>query len=409
MKKCSVVIGSMFGDEGKGHMTDICANFPSTINVRFNGGSQASHTVVTPDGKRHDFRHFGSGTFAGAPTYLSEDFIVNVFSFVLEKKDLYDKFGITPIVYVHPNCIVSTLADIHINQMVEKLRGNHRHGSVGMGINETVERSKNSEYCITVMDLLNPQRLLEKAEKIQTQYIPMRLKTEYGLSIEDLPNPYRLQLLDRTDIDMLLFFAQEFTSSVQIVEDAVLLRYDNAVFEGAQGLLLDQNNVPCYPYVTSSNTGIKNVMKILDGLDYHDDTSIYYMSRCYSTRHGAGPMRFETDGKPYEKIEDLTNLPNEFQGKLRFGLLDIDTLSTAINHDLANLNRNANVFVTLTCADQLDDSAKFVVTGEKKHIGTENFLTTMSRTLDKHLDKLDGVFATIGLGRDDIIQVDSKI
>jgi len=68
MKKCSIVIGSLWGDEGKGHMTDILCSEMSTLNVRFNGGAQASHTVVTPDGKRHAFRHYGSGTFAGATT-----------------------------------------------------------------------------------------------------------------------------------------------------------------------------------------------------------------------------------------------------------------------------------------------------------------------------------------------------
>ena len=78
MQHCSIVIGSLWGDEGKGHMTDIlCSQNKNTLTVRFTGGAQASHTVVTPDGKRHAFRHFGAGTFADAKTYLAEEFIVN--------------------------------------------------------------------------------------------------------------------------------------------------------------------------------------------------------------------------------------------------------------------------------------------------------------------------------------------
>jgi len=406
MKECSIIIGSLFGDEGKGHMTDICANKPSTINVRFNGGAQASHTVVTPDNKRHAFRHFGAGTFTGATTYLSEDFIVNVFAFSQERRELYEKFTIKPIVYVNPKCIVTTLSDIYINQMVEKMRGSRRHGSCGLGINETVERSKIEEYLITIFDLLNQAKLQSKIEKIQTQYVPMRLKAEYGLDIEDLPAEYRQKLISRENIDMFLFYAQEFVLNVQIMGDDIIERYDNAVFEGAQGLLLDQNNVSCWPHVTTSNTGIMNAMKVLNNLGYHGETNIYYMSRCYTTRHGAGPLPDEVEGKLYGKIEDLTNGTNEYQGALRFGLLNADMLTTAINHDLKQLSTQANVFVTLTCADQLDDLSLFVTKGQRRYVGAEKFLTEVSSVLDQRLSKLDGVFATNGMGRENIIQVD---
>ena len=116
MKRYSIVIGSLWGDEGKGHMTDILCNFPNTLNVRFNGGSQASHTVVTPDKKRHAFRHFGAGTFSGAKTYLSEKFIVNTVAFSIERNELINKFNIIPTIFVNPNCIVTTPWDVYINQ-----------------------------------------------------------------------------------------------------------------------------------------------------------------------------------------------------------------------------------------------------------------------------------------------------
>ena len=94
MKNAYAVIGSAWGDEGKGNVTDIfCSINPSrTINVRINGGAQASHTVVTPKGERHAFRHFGSGTFAGTPTYLSKEFMANIFTFDMERNDLEEKF-----------------------------------------------------------------------------------------------------------------------------------------------------------------------------------------------------------------------------------------------------------------------------------------------------------------------------
>ena len=83
--KISVVIGANYGDEGKGLATDYLASQGTkSLVVRFNGGAQAGHTVVTPDGCRHVFHHFGSGVFAEADTFLSKFFIVNPILFRTE-------------------------------------------------------------------------------------------------------------------------------------------------------------------------------------------------------------------------------------------------------------------------------------------------------------------------------------
>ena len=322
MQHCSIVIGSLWGDEGKGHMTDIlCNNQKNTVNIRFNGGAQASHTVVTPDGKRHAFRHFGAGTFSSVPTYLSKEFIVNPVAFVFEKNELEEQFGIKPTVLVHPGCRVTTIWDVFINQAVEAMRGKNRHGSCGYGVNETVERNKHRRYMfrLRVKDLFDEQTLRRRLTYIQDEYVPMRLKEEYGLTIQELPKEYQELLTYPENIEMSMFYIREFLESVETIGDlAVAMKFDNLVFEGAQGLLLDQNNVEYYPHVTSSNTGIKNVMTFLKGTKFYGQVDIYYMSRCYLTRHGAGPFKNELVEKPYENINDPTNIPNEFQGALRF-------------------------------------------------------------------------------------------
>ena len=84
MKDIKIVIGANAGDEGKGLMTDYFSQKPNSIVVCSNGGSQRGHTVMTPDGIRHVFHHFGSGTFNGAVTYLPKEFIVNPLIFVQE-------------------------------------------------------------------------------------------------------------------------------------------------------------------------------------------------------------------------------------------------------------------------------------------------------------------------------------
>ena len=148
MKEVKVVIGANFGDEGKGLMTDFfCSRFdPSkpVLNVRFNGGSQAGHTVVTPKGESHIFGHLGAGSFLpNVATYLSKDFIVNPISFYKQYvKFVQDSDGLYPMIYAHPRCMITMAQDMMINQIIETRRGKDRHGSCGMGIYETILRDK---------------------------------------------------------------------------------------------------------------------------------------------------------------------------------------------------------------------------------------------------------------------------
>lgn len=400
MKRCSIVIGSLWGDEGKGHMTDILCNSQNTLNVRFNGGAQASHTVVTPDGKRHAFRHFGSGTFAGATTYLSDKFIVNLPAFIKERNELCDKFAMSPIVFVNPECLVTTPWDVYINQGIETLRDNNRHGSCGFGINETVERSKDERYKITVCDLFFKDKLISKLKAIKKEYIKERLKNEYGMDIHAFPDKYRSLLNDKENIDIFLFYAEEFLRSVRVLGDCVLKRFDNVVFEGAQGLLLDQSNEEYFPHVSSSNTGIKNVMDILYKNKFEGTVDIYYMSRCYITRHGAGPMPYELKDKPYDEVIDITNIPNEFQGALRYSYMDFSLLSSQINKDLKNLTVPANVSVVFTCFDQINDEFCYIENGKVKSMTKENMTKTAWSNL--HVDSLNAIYTTFGLTRKDI-------
>ncbi len=335
MNNCSIVIGSFYGDEGKGHMTDIiCSKEKDTLNVRFNGGAQASHTVQNTDGTRHAFRHFGSGTFSGATTYLSSDFIVNPVAFVLEADELKKKFDLDACAIVNPKAIVTIPWDMYINQIVERYRKGNRHGSCGFGINETILRNKNPKYRITVEDLIYERNLIYKMFLIRDEYIKSHLKDEYGLDFESIEDRSKFECKD--EINMFVFYAKEFLSRVHIKGDSVFKDFKNVVFEGAQGLLLDKDNTQNFPHVTPSKTGITNVLNTLSLNEdlYDGNINIYYMSRCYITRHGAGPLKNELEKAPYSKICDLTNIENEFQGKLRYAYLDLDQLIQNINDDL---------------------------------------------------------------------------
>jgi adenylosuccinate synthase len=311
MSTARVVIGSNFGDEGKGLLTDyLCAQGAGMV-VRFNGGAQAGHSVITPEGERHVFHHIGSGTFCGVPTFLSQFFICNPILFMQERERLI-ALGFHPEVYVHPDCLVTTFMDMLINQAIENKRAHNRHGSCGIGFHETINRSQVKELKITMSDLWNGgTRLQSQLDEICGKYAKFRCG-------ETFDNP-----------DFIASFIECCGHFAQCVNPLGIGQCKDIVFEGAQGLLLDQNNKEFFPHVTNSNTGIKNVEFLCEQAGVASK-EIYYVSRTYLTRHGAGPLPGEDSSLSYE---DNTNNDNQFQGRLRFAPQDCGALLKRCKQD----------------------------------------------------------------------------
>lgn len=299
------VIGASFGDEAKGLMVDyLCAKQGAGVVVRHNSGAQAGHTVVTPEGQRHVFSHFGSGSFLGVPTFLSQFFVLNPIMFFKERAELH-ALGLEPTVYAHPECVVTTFADMMINQRLENARGAHRHGSCGLGVNETLVRCEVPELKITMADLWNGANLASRLEQICGNYASFRTG-------EPIDEPGMAQK-----------FMLGCAKFAEIVHPAGIGQCKDPVFEGAQGLLLDQNNKEFFPHLTRSNTGMRNVRTLCAQAGI-DTIETYYVSRTYLTRHGAGPLPGED---PVMSFPDDTNLDHPFQGRLRFAPLDVRLLA----------------------------------------------------------------------------------
>lgn len=355
-KVAKCVIGANYGDEGKGLLVDYFAHKlgPRIVVVRFNGGSQASHTVVTPEGIRHVFGHFGSGTLAGCRTHLSRFFISNPITFLREYAELDEK-GFKPRVTVDPRSIVTTYPDMILNQGSERFLG--RKASCGLGINETVTRSEYDEFKITIEDL-RTRKYTEKLLKILHEWVPIRMR-ELGIDSSIL-SPVEKTFLDTSTVDSkwLLHKASEeasgFLSKIFIVDDSYLSEVD-VIFEGAQGLLLDQDHEN-YPWVTRSSTGIANVLRLFDDADlsYLD---LYYVTRAYLTRHGHGPLPNSSDSPIYPNIKDDTNLENKHQGKMRYAPLNVTALLDEVLKD-ANKTTCEDSYVTIavTCLDQVPEN-----------------------------------------------------
>ncbi len=352
--KAAVVIGANYGDEGKGLITDYLAaldDSSNTLVIRFNGGAQAGHTVQRPDGLRHVFSHFSSGTFAGAQTYLSDFFIANPILFVQELEKL-KSCHFFPKVTIHPEAIVTTPYDMYINQMFENFQGKNRHGSCGVGISETIERNLYAKFQLRVKDLFDQKKLKEKLLKIRDEWQGLRLDQ---LIHRKLTQNEADLIFSRELLEHFLDDIQTFLNFSDMGDYSYLRKWDRLIFEGAQGLLLDQGHED-FPHVTRSNTGLQNVsdISILNQINHLD---IHYVTRCYLTRHGAGPLPDEYPSCPSPHFKDETNIPHKFQGILRFAPLNIEKLNRGITADLNKLSKQISKKVTLavTCLDQFKD------------------------------------------------------
>jgi adenylosuccinate synthase len=336
------VIGANYGDEGKGLITDyLCHTSPQKgVVVRFNGGAQAGHTVVLPNGTRHVFHHFGSGTLAGWPTYLGREFICNPALFVQELNELSNPTE----VFVHPMCRVTTPFDMLINQHAEETRGIARHGSCGVGINETVVRHE--MLPLTVEDCRDIDIVRDKLKTIRDVWVPQRL---CGLRLPPLKNYEGWDFEELFLAHIKTFMKRVHRTSTR----SYLAHQDVVVFEGAQGLALDQR-AKDFPYVTHSNTGLTNVIPMCQDAEINN-IKVHYVTRAYLTRHGAGPLPHEGEMDTTNLI-DTTNVHNPWQETLRYAPLGICNMWSRINKDFQQVPKwlEAKLCLAVTCIDQVD-------------------------------------------------------
>lgn len=347
------IIGAGYGDEGKGLAVDkmssrLRATSEVTV-VRVNGGAQAGHTVQTPQGARHVFHQFGAGSLSGARTHLSRDFVISPMFWWGEREALRGLDARVEVT-IDPRTRVSTPWDVIINQAIEEARGTQRHGSCGMGFGESVERAERG-FSVTMRDVLSGD-LMDRFDVIRKDWFPRRM-AEHGLD----PDRYARIALHDGVMDRFLEDCRSVKDNVELVPDEELNdpRFGQIITEGAQGLGLDMD-VGDFPHVTRSNTGLRNVVALANRMDTKD-LDIIYMTRAYATRHGAGPFPGESDITGWAEVNDPTNIPNGWQGTLRFGALDLALMKSRIERDaeLAVISDAMRVrrSVGVSCVDQV--------------------------------------------------------
>ena len=325
----TVVMGANYGDEGKGRMTDYFANKAikagkKTIVVCSNGGAQRGHTVQLDNGYKHMFHHLGSGTLAGADTYLPQSFIVNPMLFMKEMRELYkdlDKTGLKdlPKIFVHPDCLISTPFDMMNNQIIEDARGDKKHGSVGAGIWETIFRNGASMF---EMSQMSNENLFNYLKWVRDTYSTKRhFEKGYLPQMDDALKSWEKIFFNDNMIHNYILDFRKMEDLITYSNDYKLMDYDSIIFENGQGLCISQDMGDIY--TTPSYTGITEPKKIIDKvfkankLDY--DVEACYVSRTYLTRHGVGNLDDEYYETPeFVRLDTESNIESKYQGKFRY-------------------------------------------------------------------------------------------
>ena len=376
------MIGLGFGDEGKGLTTDyLCSQSLHPLVIRFNGGQQAGHTVCTANGIRHVFSSFGAGTLRGAATYWSGWCTISPSALLNEYRALIS-LGLYPQLYLDQFCAVTTHYDVLYNRLLEQQRGSGRHGSCGMGFGNTLQRHE-AGVTFVAGDLIDPERCRDLLKQIRLYYA-LKARTELHLDFNTLPHGDEDERFMAYVDEMRGIIKHNIfiTSDKDVFADP---QWDQYVFEGAQGVLLDMD-FGYFPHVTRSRTTSANALDIISRNKLHvSSATVYGVSRVYHTRHGEGPFVQNTDQLTLKNNELETNILNDYQGSFRTGPLDLDQLNYALEAELS-VSKGIDKKLVLTCADQVDEQNLPYTTSGTMHAGLlEKILALLSTTFTEIL------------------------
>jgi adenylosuccinate synthase len=280
-----VVVGSQWGDEGKGKIVDWLSERADVV-VRYQGGHNAGHTLVI-DGVSYKLSLLPSGVVRGKLSVIGNGVVVDPHHFVLEMEKLAGQgVHVTPeMLRIAENAPLILSLHRELDAIREGANSGLRIGTTKRGIGPAYE-DKVGRRAIRLIDLSEPDTLMAKIERLLAHHNALRR----GMGLSELQGEVLYNELMSVADKILPFMDQ-----VWRVLDEKRRGGARILFEGAQGALLD-NDHGTYPYVTSSNT-VAGQAAAGSGLG---PTSIGYVlgiAKAYTTRVGEGPFPTEDFGE----------------------------------------------------------------------------------------------------------------
>ncbi|TAN63187.1 adenylosuccinate synthase [bacterium] len=349
MAKAVVIIGAQWGDEGKGKVVDILTEQADMV-VRFQGGNNAGHTVITGS-EKFIFHLIPSGILHQGKTCVIGDGVV------VDPEVLLKEIGVLKAkgIFRPEDLIVSKDAHLimpyhkKLDLARERLRGKARIGTTGRGIGPAYE-DKVARCGIKCADLLDEGefRAKLKANLLEKNHYITTILHEEGFEIHEIYHSY---------MTFAAALGPHIKNASKFVYDSMQAG-KKVLFEGAQGTLLDIDH-GTYPYVTSSST-IAGGACTGSGIGPTRIDSVIGISKAYATRVGEGPFPTELSGAEADKLREQGNEYGATTGRpRRCGWFDAVALRYA-----ARVNGLDGLVITKL--DVLDNTEKInICTGYK--------------------------------------------
>jgi adenylosuccinate synthase len=355
MKNNIFLIGTHWGDEGKGKVVDVLSENAKAC-VRFQGGHNAGHTLVIND-KKFILHLIPSGILRdNVKSVIGNGVVVSLDALIAEITELEDSgISLSNKLFISQNCHLILPTHIALDQARERKLGKKSIGTTGRGIGPSYE-DKISRKGIRLLDLKNETIFLKKLEDLMDYHnfiLENYFHTE-GINTQSVAK----ELFDKyNQINKYIIDTDEYIND--------LCKMGGVVFEGAQGTMLDVDH-GTYPYVTSSNTTLSGVVS---GTGANMSLINYGLgiTKAYSTRVGHGPFPSELNNNIGKKIGKIGGEIGATTGRTRrCGWLDLKVLKKSIR--LNNLSG-----IALTKIDVLDDFDEISICVDYGSIDYETF------------------------------------
>ncbi len=391
------VVDLGFGDAGKGLVVDaLVRELGAKLVVRFNGGAQAGHNVITSDGRHHTFSQLGAGSFVDdVRTHLSRHVVVHPTAALVEAEHAASVGIRDPLsrLSASPDALVVTPFHQAMSRLRELARGDARHGSCGVGVGEVMRHAiafpEGALRVHHMSDVTTARRLVLHSRD--------RLGAELEMFSPTALAKNELRIFEEPElIDIWLKKAQFFHSRISIETDERTLRStpEKIIFEGAQGMLLDER-YGFHPFTTWSNCSFEHAaaLAVSAGASLHR----LGVARTYAHRHGPGPLPTESD-EVARIAPEPHNPRGDWQGKFRRGWTDL-VLARYARRVVGELDG-----IALTHLDAIANSDRWKICRSYEKLGAdlapgENLAA--QETLTRALEKAKPIFEDLSGSKKD--------
>jgi adenylosuccinate synthase len=279
-----VVIGTQWGDEGKGKVVDLLTESAAAV-ARFQGGHNAGHTLVI-EGKKHVLSLIPSGIMrANTRCLIGNGVVLSLEALLRESQTLIDKgVPVFERLRISPSCPLILPSHVALDRAREQARGVHAIGTTGRGIGPAYE-DKVARRALRVQDLKHPERFADKLRDVLALHNHVLTTYLHAPAVDFQQTLDEALRLGERLRPMMADVSRELNEAHR--------NGANLLFEGAQGTLLDVDH-GTYPYVTSSNCVAGNASA---GAGVGPSMLHYILgiTKAYCTRVGGGPFPTELD------------------------------------------------------------------------------------------------------------------